>query len=314
MMIYGSDILSSLYEKIDCEDNAASTHWRLMHEQFKVDADLELISASGFGDGRPLPNSLAQALHNLLQKRFVKKIEANETFYQLKALALAKCKQSNLRFSLDTLRQVLTLTHLMNTSLAKFTSETSIVIGDGYGALSHLLLKSGFSRKVVLISLTKTLFADAYHLLKCDEFNRPRAVCLVENIIDMRSAKMDPEIRVVLVKAMHSNILYESGADTAFCIAAMQEMNYSDIDQYFHQMRLLALNGEFTFYCCSRESKTLPGGQGIQFKKYPWSENDRVIFDEACPWHDKYYRHMIPIYYNYDGLHRHRLTKMSPDQ
>ena len=67
----------------------------------------------------------------------------------------------------------------MNTSLAKFTSKTSIVIGDGYGALSHLLLSSGFSRKVVLISLTKTLFADALHLLNCDEFQHPRVLKLV---------------------------------------------------------------------------------------------------------------------------------------
>lgn len=313
-MIYGFDIISSLHEKINSEDSAASSHWRLWHEQFKVDADMKLTSAMGFGDGRGLQNTFMQAIHDLLQQRFIKKIEANEIFPHLKELALAKCKQNNIRFSLDTLRQVLTLTHLMNTSLANRTSETSIVIGDGYGALSHLLISSGFSRKVVLISLTKTLFADAYHLLNCDEFNHPRAVCLVDNIVDMRSAKMDPEIKVVLVEAMHSNILHESGADTAFSIAAMQEMNYINIYNYFDQMRLLALNGDFTFYCCSRESKTLPDGQVIQFKKYPWSENDSVIFDEACPWHDKYYRHIIPIYFNYDGVHRHRLAKMSPNK
>ena len=54
----------------------------------------------------------------------------------------------------------LTLTHGHFMRIYK----TSIVIGDGYGALSHLLLASGFSRKVVLISLTKTLFADASQL------------------------------------------------------------------------------------------------------------------------------------------------------
>jgi hypothetical protein len=313
-VIYGSDIISPLHEKINSEDSAASSHWRLWHEQFKVDADMKLISASGFGDGRPLQNEFTQAIHNFLQKRYVKKIDANETFYQLKALASAKCKQNNTRFSLDTLRQVLTLTHLMNTSLAKFTSETIIVIGDGYGVLSHLLLSSGFSRKVVLISLTKTLFADALHLLNCDEFQHSRAITIVDNVADMRMAKADPEIKVVLVEAMHSNILYESGADVAFNIAAMQEMNYLDIQKYFDQMRVLASSGDFTFYCCGRESKALPDGQVIQFEKYPWNENDIILFDEPCSWHDKYYRYIIPIYLNYDGVHRHRLTKMSPNQ
>lgn len=314
MMIYGSEIISSLYEKIHTEDISASSHWRLWHEQFKVDADMKLISASGFGDGRRLQNTFTQAIHNLLQKRFVNKIKASENFDHLKALAFAKCKQNNIRFSLDTLRQVLTLTHLMNTSLAKFGGETSVVIGDGYGALSHLLIASGFSRKVVLVSLTKTLFADASHLLNCEIFNHPQAVSLVDNVVDMRSASMNPEIKVVLLEAKHSNILHESGAKFAFSIAAMQEMTYVDIQKYFDQMRLLALNGDFTFYCCSRESKTLPDGQIVEFEKYPWNENDSVLFDEACPWHDKYYRSIIPIYFNYDGLHRHRLTKMSPNK
>ena len=244
----------------------------------------------------------------------MEKVEANETFYHLKEIALAKCKQNNIRFSLDTLRQVLTLTHLMNTSLAKFRSETSIVIGDGYGSLSHLLLVSGFSRKVILVSLTKTLFADAYHLLNCDEFGQPKSVCLVDNVIDMQSAIVDPKVKVILLEAQHNDILHKSGADIAFSIAAMQEMNYLDIYKYFDEMRLLALDGDFTFYCCSRESKTLPDGQTIQFEKYPWSESDTILFDEACPWHDKYYRSIVPIYFNYNGAHHHRLIKMSPKQ
>ena len=168
--------------------------------------------------------------------------------------------------------------------------------------MSHLLLASGFSRKVVLISLTKTLFADASQLLNCDELNNPRAISLVDTIADMRNAMKDPVIKVVLVEAKHSSILHESGADIAFSIAAMQEMNYLDIHKYFDQMRLLASGGDFTFYCCSREAKTLPDGQIIQFEKYPWNKNDSVVFDDM-PWHDKYYRSII-LHFNYDGVHR----------
>ena len=79
-------------------------------------------------------------------------------------------------------------------------------------------------------------------------------------------------------------------------------------------MGLLSLNRDSTLYCFSREPKTLPDGQVVQFEKYPRCENASVLFDEACPWHDKHYRSMLPIYSSYEDVHRHRLTKMGPNQ
>ncbi|MDC1120372.1 hypothetical protein OAT72_00725 [Alphaproteobacteria bacterium] len=91
-------------------------------------------------------------------------------------------------------------------------------------------------------------------------------------------------------------------------------MNYQEINKYFDSMRTLASEKEFMFYCCDRESKILPDGQIIEFEKYPWAKEDIIIFDEPCPWHDKYYRSVLPIYFKYDGVHRHRLAKMSSKQ
>ena len=130
----------------------------------------------------------------------------------------------------------------------------------------------------------------------------------------MGHAAMDPKNKLILMKAKDSDIIHEPGVAIAFCIAVTQEMNYLDICKYFDQMRLLTFNKDTTLQCCSREPKTLPDGQVIQFEKYPCCENASVLFYEACLWHDKYYRSIIPIYFNYDGVHRHRLTKMSPNQ
>ena len=50
-MIYGFDIISSLYEEIHREDIAASPHWRLWREQFKANAS-HLLNFHGFNHHR----------------------------------------------------------------------------------------------------------------------------------------------------------------------------------------------------------------------------------------------------------------------
>ena len=99
-------------------------------------------------------------IDSFLQKRFVKKVEVNDIFNNLQKQNFTKCKENNIRFSLDTLRQVLTLAHLMITPISRF-SETRRIY-DGYRTLSHLLISSGFSRKVVLVALTKTYRRSGY--------------------------------------------------------------------------------------------------------------------------------------------------------
>ena len=151
-------------------------------------------------------------------------------------------------------------------------------------------------------------------MLNFHGLNHHRAVSLVDNVVDMGHAPMDPKNKLILIKAKNSDIIHESGADIAFCMAITQELNYLDIYKYFNQMRLLAFNKDSTLYWCNREPKTLPAGQVIQSGQYPGYENASVLFYETCPWHDKYYRSVLPIYSNYDGAHRHRSTKMSPNQ
>lgn len=313
-MIYGSDIKKFLVSKMDATDPAESSHWRQWSKSLELDSDLNIVSAKGFGDGRKPYSHFTRPFHKLLQSRYTKKTINKEAFNRLYSLAVEKCKVNDIRFSLDTLRQVMTLAHLKTYIEGDTDAHTSIVIGDGYGALTHLLIASGVSKKVILVSVSRVLIVDNQCLLSCPEFCGAKTVCLVENERDMLSAIEDPETKVVLLEARNSELLRLSNASMAFAIASMQEMNYSDINLYFSQIRFLASTRRFLFYCCSREKKTLPDGQIIEFDKYPWSTRDKILLDEPCPWHDKYYRSILPIYFKYDGVHRHKLIEVAPEK
>jgi hypothetical protein len=65
------------------------------------------------------------------------------------------------------------------------------------------------------------------------------------------------------------------------------------------------------FYCCNRLEKTLPDGTITRFRNYPWKDDDKIIVDELCPWHQYYYSASFPFYHQYDGPVQHRLALMA---
>jgi len=70
-------------------------------------------------------------------------------------------------YDLDMLRQVLTLTWLKQ-KLAHLLSTESIivVIGDGFGTFSSLLLNAFPNTRVIAVNLVKTLLVDIVYVLK----------------------------------------------------------------------------------------------------------------------------------------------------
>ena len=89
----------------------------------------------------------------------------------------------------------------------------------------------------------------------------------------------------------------------------MQEMNLETVRDYFSFMRK-QVTVEKYFYCCNRELKILPDGQIVKFVDYGWEESDDIIFDELCPWYQKYPTNIPPNFLrNFDGVIRHKLIK-----
>ena len=160
------------------------------------------------------------------------------------------------RFSLDSLRQVLTLAYLQQKGINK--NHTALVIGDGYGAMTSLLTQTKVAEKVILVNLTKTLFVDTTYLLTIPELKGKKSLALVSTKSEMNAAIKDNQVNVVLVEAKHCEILHASKADLVFNIVSMQEMDMLFIEKYFQQMRKMAKHKPVFFYCCNREQKNCP--------------------------------------------------------
>jgi hypothetical protein len=110
--------------------------------------------------------------------------------------------------------------------------------------------------------------------------------------------------------------------DVAVNVASMQEMTPATVAAYFLMLRR-QLRPANLFYCCNREFKRLPDGQTSVFSEYPWADDDQVLIDEPCPWHQYHFTPRwtgrspriagvpIPGVSYYDGVHRHRLAVLS---
>ena len=309
-MIFREDILPALAKKISSVDDAASSHWRYYHQFFAISETLEIQKVTGFGDGKKPYSPFIKPAHHLLQRRYRKMVPNNTFFQETYKNAQANALRNSSRFSLDTLRQVLTLTHLKAHNLIS-ENNISLVIGDGFACMGLLLLQSGIAKKVIMINLTKTLFVDVAHAITLPELSENKTVVLLDNENDLKKAVNNDNIKMIFIEAVNCEILHASEADLVFNIASMQEMDMKNINIYFNQMRKIARKKPVYFYCCNRELKTFPDNTKIEFSSYPWKEQDKHYFDELCPWHQDYYRLIPKFYFPYDGPIIHRFTKLS---
>ena len=58
------------------------------------------------------------------------------------------------------------------------------------------------------------------------------------------------------------------------------------------------------------DKKKLSGGEVLKFDDYPWG-NGKIIFEENCPWHQKYYSFRPNFIHKYDGNIKHCLIDYS---
>ena len=308
-MIYGKNIIKHIGCRFYENDNIASSHWRYYHQFLELDENFQVKKTIGFGEGSKSNRLIINFMNYVMQYPFRKLFSGNRYFKKLKEISFKNSKFIGTRFSLDVLRQVMTLAYLKEKGLIQQTN-VAIVIGDGFSNLTSLLLTAGVCQKVIMVNLTKTLFVDVSSALMLPEFSGPTSIALVQNQDDMKEAVSNNEIKIIALEAQNFDLLQYSEATLAFNIASMQEMDMVHIEGYFDQLRILAMKNECYFYCCNRESKILPDKSEISFFDYPWSKEDQHYFDELCPWHLYFYSYFPPIYKKYDGPVRHRFSKL----
>jgi hypothetical protein len=172
-----------------------------------------------------------------------------------------------------------------------------VIIGDGYGRLGTLIKAKFPKSKITYINLGRTLLFDLVYSKK----TFPNSVVhLVENKLNL-SADFN------FIEAEKVNQMQVMG-DLFINIASMQEMNYSQIQEYFKIIKNQAPGT--MFYCCNRESKKLPDGSVIEFRNYPWGDLNSLL-KEYCPWHQEFPMNRPPFKGKFDGPTLHSLVKVS---
>jgi hypothetical protein len=82
------------------------------------------------------------------------------------------------------------------------------------------------------------------------------------------------------------------------------------IAMYFDFLRTYCIEDNL-FYCCNRESKTLPDGEVIEFAKYPWNDRDVHFIDEQPGFYRYFVTSTFPYFTSFVGKPWHRLTRLA---
>ena len=318
-MIYsGEAAIEYLANQAIIEDTAESSHWRKYHSQFEYTGK-GFQGLQGFGCNTKPYGGVRKLIHQFFQKRYRRMGKGFPDFDKIDTTAREITTKQQRGYDLDVLRQSLTLA-LLKKNRDKLSSNglMTCVIGDGFASMTSLMLRNKFSSKVVLVNLTKTLLVDLWYLklwLGDDVFKSN--VKLATDISDAEKLLEEGEVSdeefgtVIAVEAKNHETIKGLPIDLVVNIASMQEMDPSTINDYFKDLRVISASRKLMFYCCNREEKQLPDGTVTKLSEYPWLDNDKVLIDELCPWHQDYYSHQPPFFHVYDGPIRHRLVEMS---
>ncbi len=307
-MLLNEHALKKLNELAKHDEVSKSSHWT----NFLVDFDFSNGQFIGNylpeGMGSPATSRVKSFGHYLFQYPYRRMGKQFSAFSAILKNAREIHRSRNTLMNVGTLRQVLSLSMLDFHLDLHSIHDPIVVIGDGFGLMSTLLLKHLKIQhsKIIIVNLTSMLLADSFCLKNVlpDE-----NIVLVQSEQEYCQAIDNDKCRVILVQADNSHFLLERGVGLAINIVSMQEMNPDIIEQYFDYLRG-SKSDETWFYCNNRLNKTLPDGVEVNFMDYPWDIDDEIIVDELCPW-SQYYYNMRPFFYHkYDGPIQHRLVKL----
>lgn len=207
---------------------------------------------------------------------------------------------------LGTLRQAVSLACIEEQVKISRLTEPIVIIGDGFGLMSSLILQHFHETKIVVINLTQNLLVDASFIKK----SVPGVgMALVKNATEYNAALSNNELRCVLVQADNAQLIGQENIGLVINVCSMQEMNPDIIQEYFNFIRK-SKNSKTFFYCANRCEKKLPDGTIVNFFKYPWHPEDEIILEGLCPWQQRFYSPRPPFYFPYDGPIQHRLVLM----
>jgi hypothetical protein len=255
-----------------CSDDVVSSHWK--HH---------LKDMTGFGAFREdnVKNRVRYFIELKLAETLLKKYRCPPCFILIgKQIA----KKSNRLFDFDCIKQVLSLTSIMENYPGVLRS--ICIVGDGYGYFASLIRAISPTSFILCINIKEVLEIDKKYYEMVNEADQKIQFIDAKNYAEIQNYKIDLFVNIV----------------------SMQEMNPSVIRKYFEYIRN-SKAGDKYFYCCNRLEKTLPDGTVIKFRDYPWIPCE-IIFDELCPWYQQYPDSIPPFWKSFDGPVQHRMVKL----
>jgi len=317
-LIYsGESAIEYLGSQVSKEDIGESSHWRRYHSQFQYTGD-GFMGLQGFGGHSRSYTGIRKFIHHMFQRHYRNMGTEFPYFNEIDDSASEITSKQGRAYDQDVIRQSLTLALLEKYQLVAKTSDATVcVIGDGFASMTALLLANKLAKRVVLVNLSKTLLVDIWFLkLWLGEEAFKSKVSIVTDKIAANDLLIKPSGHdggsgsVIAIEAKNHRLIRELPIDIVINIASMQEMNPATISEYFDDFRAISAKRKVMFYCCNREEKVLPDGVVTKLDEYPWSAGDKVLLDELCPWHQRYYSRKPPFYHSYDGPIRHRLVEL----
>lgn len=285
-------------------ENLLSSHWKDFSGKIKVrvgtDGNLTSFRGYGFGDlgATHIANKILKYLGDVAC--FINFSYKKDLLFLIKR-ARPLLRKFDSFLSCDSFRQVCSLAVIRRHLKVERDDEFNIlVIGDGYGFLSALLKDVYPNARITLVDIGKVLFFQAVNLQRM----HPHRSHYLFN--DQRPAHA-PDFRYVPA----GNIWKTEPIEYKLIIniVSMQEMNYATIKNYFEFIRMNAIEDNL-FYCCNRKSKTLTGGEIVEFARYPWQKEDRHFVDEICLFCKYFFSAKFPFFHRFDGPTMHRLTNV----
>ncbi len=293
------DLISILYEDYYNRSDFSkqtSSHWKKFGLTQRVSKSNNVFKLEGVGFGDYKPKNILNSFKSIPTRIYLSNLLKNCDKNIINSIHFV-ANQSSRIFSYDLARQALILNKL-NQSITELDTKTFCIIGDGYGSLG-CLIKSFFPKsRIIQINLGRTLIFDLYYSQKVVPESEHFLIRSNENIFSKHFNYIEAEKCIDI----------EINADIFINVCSMQEMKLDDVISYFKIIR--KQSSETYFYCCNRISKELPDKSIINFSEYGWLDNDMIIFDELCPWHQEFPINRPPFISNFDGPIQHRLIKV----
>lgn len=163
MMYRDMEAISYLISQVDAEDPGSSSHWRKFHKDFALKDDGSFSGIQGFGGCSVPYRGIRYLVHGALQWKFRRIGRRFPCFDEVDNVASSIARKQDRAYDFDLLRQAITLSFLKR-CLPWLNDESVVaVIGDGFAAMTSLLLASGLAKHVLCVNLNKTLLVDTVY-------------------------------------------------------------------------------------------------------------------------------------------------------